>query len=210
MAIHDLGLGNTWCCINALRAVFLPAAERAHGVAIGADKIALPELALEQARQPAGVERRKIAKLLSSGAMVESHRRRMEASAAVHARRTLQIAHSCNKVFSACRALRLSECAHRGVVSRVPDATALPAPPLMAVIPAMEFGEWFLHAAHRAAAWRSDLRATVVHWKNDRTDVREAVGVPGFEPGTFASRTQRATKLRYTPSEMPSVAAMRR
>ena len=25
------------------------------------------------------------------------------------------------------------------------------------------------------------------------------VGLPGFEPGTSASRTQRATKLRYSP-----------
>ena len=30
------------------------------------------------------------------------------------------------------------------------------------------------------------------------------VGLPGFEPGTSASRTQRATKLRYSPRRVPS------
>src|SRR5665811_1969412 len=29
------------------------------------------------------------------------------------------------------------------------------------------------------------------------------VGLPGFEPGTSASRTQRATKLRYSPRRVP-------
>ncbi len=29
------------------------------------------------------------------------------------------------------------------------------------------------------------------------------VGVPGFEPGTSASRTQRAAKLRHTPMSTP-------
>ena len=28
------------------------------------------------------------------------------------------------------------------------------------------------------------------------------VGLPGFEPGTSASRTQRATKLRYSPQRV--------
>ncbi len=30
------------------------------------------------------------------------------------------------------------------------------------------------------------------------------VGLPGFEPGTSASRTQRATKLRYSPQRVTS------
>ena len=30
------------------------------------------------------------------------------------------------------------------------------------------------------------------------------VGLPGFEPGTSASRTQRATKLRYSPQRVAS------
>ena len=30
------------------------------------------------------------------------------------------------------------------------------------------------------------------------------VGLPGFEPGTSASRTQRATKLRYSPRRVAS------
>lgn len=29
------------------------------------------------------------------------------------------------------------------------------------------------------------------------------VGVPGFEPGTSSSRTMRATRLRYTPPQIP-------
>ncbi len=28
------------------------------------------------------------------------------------------------------------------------------------------------------------------------------VGAPGFEPGTSASRTRRATRLRYAPPEL--------
>jgi hypothetical protein len=32
---------------------------------------------------------------------------------------------------------------------------------------------------------------------------RCVVGLPGFEPGTSASRTQRATKLRYSPQRVP-------
>ena len=35
--------------------------------------------------------------------------------------------------------------------------------------------------------------------------VPSSVGVPGFEPGTFWSRTKRATKLRYTPRDEPIV-----
>ena len=34
--------------------------------------------------------------------------------------------------------------------------------------------------------------------------VRCVVGLPGFEPGTSASRTQRATKLRYSPQRVAS------
>ena len=34
--------------------------------------------------------------------------------------------------------------------------------------------------------------------------VTTVVGLPGFEPGTSASRTQRATKLRYSPQRVPS------
>ena len=30
--------------------------------------------------------------------------------------------------------------------------------------------------------------------------LKEKVGAPGFEPGTFGSQNRRATKLRYAPS----------
>jgi hypothetical protein len=35
-------------------------------------------------------------------------------------------------------------------------------------------------------------------------DTSLVVGLPGFEPGTSASRTQRATKLRYSPQRVAS------
>ena len=34
------------------------------------------------------------------------------------------------------------------------------------------------------------------------TNCTVVVGLPGFEPGTSASRTQRATKLRYSPQRV--------
>ena len=33
-----------------------------------------------------------------------------------------------------------------------------------------------------------------------------AIGVTGFEPATFSTRTRRATKLRYTP-DVPTISA---
>ena len=38
-----------------------------------------------------------------------------------------------------------------------------------------------------------------LHFSTTRVVV---VGLPGFEPGTSASRTQRATKLRYSPQRV--------
>ncbi len=41
-------------------------------------------------------------------------------------------------------------------------------------------------------------------WHTGPGDLRDLVGTAGFEPATSASRTLRATKLRYVPIPVPA------
>lgn len=63
-------------------------------MAVGADKVALRELVIEQTRQPAPRECREVSDLLGAGPVIERHRGRVESFAAVHAWSSLQFAHA--------------------------------------------------------------------------------------------------------------------
>ena len=59
-----------------------------------------------------------------------------------------------------------------------------------------------------SSSWRASRRGSSASWPRARSpsrraDAEEVVGVAGFEPTTSSSRTMRATRLRYTPTEVP-------
>ena len=49
------------------------------------------------------------------------------------------------------------------------------------------------------------FRVFLEHEALTRIELNQKIGEPGFEPGTSATRTQRATKLRYSPLTLLSI-----
>jgi len=128
-------------------------------MAVGADDLALRELRSGQASAAAPNEVSNIAAFHRSRQVIESHRRRMEATSAVGARLWLHLAHPRDQKVDTRALLSEPQRTPAGVIRSVVTLATRLAPRLVASPPAVELGEWLQSAARGAPP---KIRASVL------------------------------------------------